>query len=138
MWSKVDPQAQRFRPATKIFMGFLFTTAAAGGMSLAGLAAADGSLVSAWWMVAGYFVLTVGEILVYGTGLELAFTAAPANMKSFITACFLVTNTLGNLINSRFSPLYETKIATGPFFALTAGIVLVATVAFYFVGRRFN
>jgi dipeptide/tripeptide permease len=138
MWKKVDPEGTRFRAPTKMLLGFLVTAAASGVMSLAAYQAGSGEKVSAWWIVLAFTVLTVGEILVYGTGLELSFTAAPANMKGFITACFLVTNTLGNLINSRLSPLYETEIAGGPFFALTAGIVVVAAVAFFFVGRRFN
>jgi len=100
--------------------------------------AAGGQKVSAWWMVLGYFVLTIGEILLYATALELSYTAAPDNMKSFVTACFLVTNTLGNLINTQLSPLYGKTIAEGPFFAMTAGIVVAAAIAFYFVGRRFN
>jgi POT family proton-dependent oligopeptide transporter len=138
MWRKIDPLGSRFPPTRKILMGFLWTAAAAGVMSLASFQAAGGEKVSAWWMVLGYFVLTVGEILVYGTGLELSYTAAPANMKGFVTACFLVTNTLGNLINSQFSPLYKKHVPEGQFFAITAGIVVVAAVAFYFVGQRFN
>jgi POT family proton-dependent oligopeptide transporter len=138
MWRKIDPQGTRFRPTRKIFMGFLCTAAAAGVMALAGFQASGGEKVSAWWMVLGYTVLTVGEILVYGTGLELSYTAAPENMKGFVTACFLVTNTLGNLINAQFSPLYKKDIPEGLFFSLTAGLVVVASVAFYFVGRRFN
>jgi POT family proton-dependent oligopeptide transporter len=138
MWRKIDPKGERFRPTRKIFMGFLFTAAAAGVMSAASSQASGGEKVSAWWMVLGYFVLTVGEILVYGTGLELSYTAAPANMKGFVTACFLVTNTLGNLINSQLSPYYREYIPEGSFFAMTAGIVVAASIAFYFVGRRFN
>ena len=136
MWRKIDPQGKRFPPATKIFWGFLWTAAAAGVMALASLQAEGGEKVSAWWMVLGYFVLTIGEILLYGTGLELSYTAAPANMKGFVTACFLVTNTLGNLINSRLSPLYKKNISEPNFYAMTAGIVVVAAIAFYFVGRR--
>jgi POT family proton-dependent oligopeptide transporter len=97
-----------------------------------------GELVTAWWMVLGYFLLTVSEILVYGTGLELAYTAAPANMKGFITACFLVTIAMGDLLNIPLAPLYKKEIQEWKFFALTAGIVLAASIAFYFVGRRFN
>jgi POT family proton-dependent oligopeptide transporter len=138
MWRKIDPQGNRFPPAHKILMGFLWTAAAAGVMSLASYQAQGGEKVSAWWMVLGYFVLTIGEILLYGTGLELSYTAAPDNMKGFVTACFLVTNTLGNLINSQLSPLYKKVIPETQFFAMTAGIVLVASVAFYFVGRRFT
>jgi dipeptide/tripeptide permease len=101
----------------------------------------DKAGVSWGWIVLAYFVLTVGEILVYGTGLELAFTAAPQTMKSFVTACFLLTNTFGNLVNSKLSPVYEAEVngmASGPFFAMTAGIVLAASVAFYFVGRGYT
>jgi POT family proton-dependent oligopeptide transporter len=142
----VDPHARVFKATTKILIGFLVTAAASVVMSLAAAEAADGTMVSAWWIVAAYFVLTVGEVLLYGTGLELAFTAAPANMKGFITACFLVTNFLGNLINSQLSPFYKSAksspdsfhIDPAPFFAMSAGIVLAAAVAFVFVGRRFN
>lgn len=138
MWRSIDPHGTRFPPATKIFFGFIFTTAAPTIMAIAGYLAADGSKVSPAWMVLAYTILTIGEILVYGTGLELAYTAAPANMKGFVTACFLVTNSLGNMINTQYAPLYGKTLAPGPFFALTAGIALAATVAFYFVGRRFN
>jgi POT family proton-dependent oligopeptide transporter len=135
---KYDPQAKVFKATTKMLLGFLFTAGASIVMALAAQSATGGEKVSAWWIVLAYFVLTVGEVLVYGTGLELAFTAAPATMKSFITACFLVTNFAGNLINTQLSPLYNTKIAPAPFYFMTVGIVLAATVAFYFVGRRFN
>lgn len=138
MWRSIDPGGTRFPATTKILLGFLWTAAAAGVMSVASFQAAGGEKVSAWWMVLGYFVLTVGEILLYGTGLELAYTAAPGNMKGFVTACFLLTNTCGNLINAQVSPLYKDKIPEGTFFALTAAMVVGASVAFYFVGQRFN
>ena len=135
---KVDPHATTFKATTKILIGFLLTAGAPAVMSLAAASASSGDKVSGWWIVLAYFVLTAGEVLLYGTGLELAFTAAPANMKSFITACFLLTNTLGNLVNSQYLPLYQKTIPASQFYALTAGIVLAATVAFFFVGRQFN
>src|SRR5439155_20166885 len=108
-------------------LGFLATAATSGVMALAALqASSSGEKVSAWWMVLGFFVLTIGEILVYGTGLELSYTAAPQNMKGFVTACFLVTNTLGNLINTQVSPLYKKTISEGYFFVATACIVVAA------------
>jgi len=59
-------------------------------------------------------------------------------MKGFITACFLVTIAMGDLLNIPLSPLYKEQIGETAFFALTAGIVFAASIAFYFVGRRFN
>ncbi len=102
--------------------------------------------VSFWWMVVSYIVLTVGEVLLYGTGLELAYTMAPKNMKGFITACFLVTNALGNLINMRFARLYGGSLVDatdklgplppGEFFGVSALIALAGAVAFFFIGNK--
>ena len=69
-------------------------------------------------------------------------------MKGFVTACFLVTNTLGNFINMGWTPFYGGSLTDpldkrgplmpGEFFALTAGMVLLAAILFVFVGRRFE
>jgi dipeptide/tripeptide permease len=99
-------------------------------------------------MAIAYIVLTAGEVLSYGTGLELAYAAAPKNMKGFVTACFLVTNALGNFIDSFFSPLYggslkdapeqQGPLAPAPFFAIAGSFGLIAGLAWIGVGRRFN
>ena len=93
-------------------------------------------------------MLTFGEVLLYGTMLELAYSAAPKSMKGFVTACFLVTNTLGNFLNVLWTPRYGGSLTDevakrgplmpGEFFGITALIVLVAGIAFLFIGRRFE
>jgi dipeptide/tripeptide permease len=102
--------------------------------------------ISFWWMIVAYIVLTVGEVLLYGTGLELAYTMAPKNMKGFITACFLVTNALGNLVNTRLTKWYGGSLvdpadklgfmAPDQFFSVSASIALFAAVVFFFIGRK--
>jgi len=62
------------------------------------------------WLVAGYFCVTVAEILISPVGLELAFVAAPKSMKGFITACFLFTIFSGTLINSQVTPIYSVEV----------------------------
>ena len=106
-----------------------------------------------FWLVLAYLLLTVGEVLVYGTMLDLSYAYAPKSMKGFVTACFLVTNALGNMINTQYIPFYEKPhtvfegtslehtfagIAPANYFALDAGIALAAAVVFFFVGRSFN
>src|SRR5262249_34997621 len=73
----VDRKQRFFKATTKILIGFLFTAGASVVMAMAARSAVDGERVSGWWMFWAYVVLTVGEVLVYGTGLELAYTAAP-------------------------------------------------------------
>lgn len=142
---KIDPQRKVFKPTFKMLLGFVITAFSAGAMAMAADTVVMGETgkqvlqkASAWWIVFAYLVLTIGEVLIYGTGLELAYTAAPASMKGFITACFLLTNTGGNLVNSQLSQLYNTKLTPRDFFLMTMGITLVAALAFFFVGRRFN
>ena len=104
--------------------------------------------VSLLWPAAAVIVLTFGEVLLYGTMLDLAYAAAPKSMKGFITACFLLTNTLANFLNIFWTPMYggslpdkvadRGPILPGPFFGVTMLVVLAATVLFIFVGRQFE
>ena len=138
MFRRLDPEARTITAARKIFVGSLLAAAAPALLAGAALVAQGGSRVSLAWVVAAYVLLTVGEVLLYGTGLELAYAAAPKSMKSFVTACFLLTSTLGNFVNVWLSPLYGGRLSPACFFALTALITLAAALVFPFVGRRIS
>jgi dipeptide/tripeptide permease len=143
---RADPEARVVTPSRKIVAGFVSGTAAVAVMAVAGHLAAGGGRVSIGWIACAYVLLTLGEVLVYATGLELAYAAAPTNMKGFVTACFLLIITIGNFVNVWLTPLYGGSLTDavdrrGPlspaaFFALTAGLMAVATFAFAAVGRR--
>jgi POT family proton-dependent oligopeptide transporter len=138
-WPKVDPTGKRFPHTTKMLLGFLFTALAPAIMAgAAATADMSGEKVSAIWLVVAYFFLTVGEVLVYGTGLDLSYAYAPASMKGFVTACFLLTIAFGNWLNFIYAPLYETTLSATHLYVADVVIVLVAAVAFFFVGRQFN
>ncbi len=53
-------------------------------------------VVSVWWQVLAYLILTTSEVLVSITALEFAYTQAPKRMKSVVMGLFLLTVTLGN------------------------------------------
>src|SRR5205814_7433050 len=125
-WKVADPTGKRFPQTTKILLGFVFTAAAPATLALAAGETAGGAKASMLWIIAAYVILTVGEVLVYGTMLDLSYAYAPARMKSFITACFLVTNTLGNTINREYGQLYNTSLSPETFFTLDAVIATVA------------
>jgi dipeptide/tripeptide permease len=163
VYARFDPDNKIFTPMRKVLAGFVLTAAAIGIMSLAGFIAQGhtgqmekaGKLVevstvkvTALWPAAAYIVLTFGEVLLYGTMLELAYSAAPKSMKGFVTACFLVTNTLGNFLNMFWMKQYGGSLTDpvekrgplmpGEFFGITALAVAAAAVAFIFVGKRFE
>jgi dipeptide/tripeptide permease len=94
--------------------------------------------VTVLWQILAFFVITIGEILISVTGLELAFVAAPPTMKSFVTACWLFTVGLANfVINAPITRLYPT-MEPGIYFAILAGALAVVTVVFIPVSTKFN
>ena len=94
--------------------------------------------VTVLWQVLAYFIITIGEILISVTGLELAFVAAPPTMKSFVTACWLFTVGLANLaINAPITRLYP-KMEPNVYFLMLAGALGLVTVLFIPVSIKFN
>jgi POT family proton-dependent oligopeptide transporter len=163
LYASLDPKAKIFTPMRKVLAGFLFTAASIAIMAVAGFLAQGHTVpapagsdalevstvkLSVLWPAMAYIVLTVGEVLLYGTMLELAYAAAPKSMKGFITACFLLTNTAGNAIAGVLSTQYGGSLVDpvadrgplmpGQFFAYTTGVVVAAAVGFFFIGKRFE
>ncbi|UVW30436.1 oligopeptide:H+ symporter [Massilia sp. H6] len=56
-----------------------------------------GDAVSIAWQILPYALLTLGEVLVSATGLEFAYSQAPAAMKGVIMALWYLAVTVGNL-----------------------------------------
>jgi POT family proton-dependent oligopeptide transporter len=56
-----------------------------------------GDQVSITWQVLPYALLTFGEVLVSATGLEFAYSQAPAAMKGIIMSFWSLSVTFGNL-----------------------------------------
>jgi POT family proton-dependent oligopeptide transporter len=56
-----------------------------------------GTPTSMAWQILPYALLTMGEVLVSATGLEFAYSQAPASMKGSIMALWYLAVTVGNL-----------------------------------------
>jgi len=56
-----------------------------------------GDQVSIMWQLLPYALLTLGEVLVSATGLEFAYSQAPASMKGIILSFWYLAVTVGNL-----------------------------------------
>jgi POT family proton-dependent oligopeptide transporter len=94
--------------------------------------------VTVWWQVLAYLVITIAEVLISVTGLELAYTAAPKSMTGFVTACWLLTVGMANLfINAPVTRVY-TVMQPMAYFGMLAGVLVVVTVLFILVARQFN
>jgi POT family proton-dependent oligopeptide transporter len=81
--------------------------------------------------------MTCAELCISVIGLQLAFEEAPNRMKSTITGIWLCTIFLGNVLAGFFSRFYP-MTTPGNYFGLMTVMIVTVTIAFYFVGRRFD
>ncbi len=91
-----------------------------------------GSVLSIFWQIVPYALLTFGEVLVSATGLEFAYSQAPKAMKGTIMSFWTLSVTVGNLwvllANvSVKSPAVTEQIAQ-------TGISITAFQMFFFAG----
>jgi len=137
-WQWLARRGVALRPTDKMFIGFLLAIVSVALLAVAGYLAGTGQKVTAWWEVWAYVFITLAEVCISPVGLELAFSAAPPSLRSFVTACWLAVVFLGNVIDIPIVRLYDAQLKPGPYFGLMTLIMIPVTVAFLFVARRFN
>jgi proton-dependent oligopeptide transporter, POT family len=108
-----------------------------------------GNAFSIVWQVLPYALLTMGEVLVSTTGLEFAYSQAPAAMKGALMSFWLLSVTVGNLwvliVNAAVKNTTVTAFIASTGFGVTAfqmfffaAFAFVAALAFRFCARRYR
>lgn len=70
------------------------------------------------WQTPAYILVALSEILASITGLELAYSKAPENMKSFIMSLFLLTSAGGSAIGMLIAPFAQDPYLQWLYFGL--------------------
>jgi POT family proton-dependent oligopeptide transporter len=108
-----------------------------------------GDAVSIAWQILPYALLTLGEVLVSATGLEFAYSQAPASMKGVIMALWYLAVTVGNLwvliVNSGVkNPAVIAHIESSGVGVMAfqmyffAGFAMLAALAFGLYAKRYK
>jgi proton-dependent oligopeptide transporter, POT family len=95
------------------------------------------SFISILWLLPQYFVLVMGEIMVYIQNLNFAYTEAPSSMKSVMLSFAYLTMAGGNLLMVFVSGtrLFESQVHEFLFFA---GIMIIGMFIFIFLAVRYK
>lgn len=137
IWSRTDKsETNRLSSPRKMLLGFFAVTFCMGVMTVAGFMAAT-QKISILWEAGAYVLMTCAELCISVIGLQLAFEEAPVRMKSTITGIWLCTIFLGNVLAGFFSRFYP-MTTPGKYFSAMLAMIVLVTIAFYFVGRRFE
>jgi POT family proton-dependent oligopeptide transporter len=99
----------------------------------------SGRTMTIAWQLLPYLVMTAGEVLLSATGLEFAFSQAPAAMKSTITSFWLLTVAVGNLFVAAITSFNDKVIkATGAGqFLFYAALTFVVAGVFIWLATRY-
>lgn len=137
IWSRTDrDETHRLPSPRKMLIGFFLVISCMGLMSVAGFIGAT-TKISILWEVGAYILMTMAELCISVVGLQLAFEEAPDRMKSMITGIWLFTVFVGNLLAAVFARIY-TQTTPGIYFGAMTIMIVIVTIAFYFIGRRFE
>ena len=136
-WHYLAAKGIKLRPTDKMLIGFVLVTITMAMMATAGFLTSEQAKVSDMSEFAAYVVITIAETCISVVGLELAYTAAPIHMKSFVTACWLLTIFAGNMLAMPVTWLYG-KMSPGQYFSLLTLMMLAVTVIFVPVASRFS
>jgi POT family proton-dependent oligopeptide transporter len=123
----------------KIVIGMIIAAAAFGIVGYAQDLITSGLTPSVWWQLWAYVVLTIAEVVVSITALELAYTSAPSTRRSLITSFYLLSVSLGNGLTALVAgPLaaFVGAPSTSAFFYFFAGLSVLAALPVWLVLRR--
>jgi proton-dependent oligopeptide transporter, POT family len=102
-----------------------------------------GEKVNIGWQLFAFLVLTVAEVLVYGTGLEFFYAQAPNRLKSLVMALFLLSVSLGNVFTSLVNvwvqnPDGSSKLSGASYYLFFAGLMFVTSLLYIFYAALYR
>jgi len=111
------------------------------GTSASTCEAPDGTLIvstiNVWAQTGSYVLIGISEIFASITGLEYAFTKAPKNMRSLVTAAWLIMNAISSAIGEAFVSLSADPLLVWNYGAM-AVLAFIAGVLFWFSFRHLD
>ena len=134
----IEKKGTSISPLLKMGTGFVFTFFSFVIIALAQEKIDTGLRTSIGYQVLAYTILTIGEILVYMTGLEYAYRQAPANQKSTVMALFLLTVAGGNYLVTLLNRNIENKgifsqLNGADYFWFFTALMGISTLFFFFL-----
>jgi POT family proton-dependent oligopeptide transporter len=89
--------------------------------------------VAPWWLIATYFLQTLGELCLSPVGLSAMTKLAPARLAGFIMGMWFLSTSIGNWMAGKAASLYSsmplpTLFGSVAAFSLIAAVVLALLI----------
>jgi POT family proton-dependent oligopeptide transporter len=125
--------------ATKIAFGLLISALSVLVMVGAVKAGNNGAeKVSVWWLIAGYGVITIGELLLSPMGLSLVSKLSPVRITSLMMGGWFLSTSIGNKLSGVLASMWDKYDDKANFFLLNFVLLLAAACLLFFLLKRLN
>ena len=128
-WLWLALNRRRMEPSSpaKFAFGLLLAGLAFAIMVPASMMAANGAQVAMWWLVATYFLQTLGELSLSPVGLSAMSKLAPERAAGFMMGIWFLSISIGNWLAGKAGSLYS-EMPLPTLFGYVAGFTFAAAV----------
>nr|MCU0322653.1 MFS transporter [Chitinophagaceae bacterium] len=124
---------------TKIAFGLFISALSVLVMVAAVQAGNNGSeKVSVWWLVGGYGVITIGELLLSPMGLSLVSKLSPVRITSLMMGGWFLATSIGNKLSGILASMWDTYENKANFFWLNFILLMAAAAMLFLMLKNLN
>lgn len=124
---------------TKIAFGLLISALSVLVMVAAVKVGGNGTeKVSVWWLIGGYGVITIGELLLSPMGLSLVSKLSPVRITSLMMGGWFVATSIGNKLSGVLASMWDRYEDKSNYFWLNFALLLAAAVVLFAMLKRLN
>jgi POT family proton-dependent oligopeptide transporter len=138
-WAFLRRKGKEPMTPTKIVLGLFISAISCLVMVLAVMAGENGSIkVSALWLVAGYGVITIGELCLSPMGLSFVSKLSPPRITALMMGGFFLANSVGNKLSGILASTWYSYDNKMNYFLVNFALLIFATLLGLTMLKRLN
>lgn len=139
IWAFLRRKGKEPLTPTKIVIGLFITALSCLVMVLAVKAGDNGAVkVSPWWLVAGYGIVTIGELCLSPMGLSFVSKISPARITALMMGGFFLANSVGNKLSGILASTWYDYENKENYFYVNFALLIFATALGLTMLKRLN
>ncbi|XP_050436399.1 peptide transporter family 1-like isoform X2 [Adelges cooleyi] len=96
----------------------------------------EGRYMHILWQSPQYLFMIIADVIFVATSIELSFTEAPPRIKSFISACYLLTQSVGNLLVIIIAAIsFKSQVHE---YLLYSGLMFIDTILLIYLNANYK
>jgi POT family proton-dependent oligopeptide transporter len=124
---------------TKIALGLIISGLSALVMYAAVQAGHNGTeKVSAWWLIASYGVVTIGELCLSPMGLSIVSKLSPPRITALMMGGWFLSTSIGNKLSGVLASMWDGYEDKGNFFLINFSLLVIAFLFMLFILKWLN